>query len=89
MRLSVRYMAQLKQAAGVGLEPVEVDEGSTVATLLAHLAARHGALGRLLLSERGDPQPTLLVFLGEEQADPATLLRDGQVVTPLSPIAGG
>jgi molybdopterin converting factor small subunit len=89
MRLSVRYMAQLKHAAGVGSEQVELDGACTVAGLVAHLAGRNGNLCRLLLDERGGPQPTILVFLGDEQAGPATPLREGAVVTLLSPMAGG
>ena len=90
MRVSVRYMAQLRHAAGVAGEPVDVDGSCTVAGLVAVLAGRHGdGLRRLLLDERGGPQPTLLVFLDDQQASSATPLTEGSVVTLLSPMAGG
>ena len=91
MKVAVRYMAQLRQAAGVGAESIELDEGGSPTALLFLLAERHGAaLRRLLLTEEGMPQRTLLIFVGDEQADGArTELHDGDEVTLLSPIAGG
>ena len=89
MKVAVRYMAQLRQAAGVTTEVVEA--ATTLADLLGVLADRRGAaLRRLLLRDDGPPQPTLLVFVGDEQANVAgTTLREGDEVTLLSPIAGG
>lgn len=92
MRVSVRYMAQLRTAAGVAGETVEVDGPCTASDLVARVAARHGdALRRLLLGADGRPSPTILVFVGETQAGPEedTPLKDGEVVTLLSPVAGG
>ena len=91
MKVAVRYMAQLRQAAGVATEEVELNGGEKPAALLHLLAERHGEeLRRLLLTADGKPQATLLVFVGDDQADVAqTTLRDGDEVTLLSPIAGG
>ncbi len=91
MKIAVRYMAQLRQAAGVAAEVVELDEAGSLADLLRLLAERRGAeLCRLLLANNGSPQPTLLVFVGDAQADVSrTTLTDGDEVTLLSPIAGG
>jgi molybdopterin converting factor small subunit len=92
MRLTIRYMAQVRQAAGTASEQVEVDRPCTAAELLVRLAAeRGGAFARLVLDEAGGPQPTLLLFRGDDQiapGDPDTL-QHGDVVTILSPIAGG
>ncbi len=91
MRIGVRYMAQLKLAAGVAAEQVELPEPATVADLVALIAGRRDdKLRGLLLDADGRPQPTLLFFVGDAQADAwQTALRDGDVVTLLSPIAGG
>jgi len=92
IRVAVRYMAQVRQAAGVSAEAVELGGPCPVGDLLARLAQRHGPpLGRLLLDRHGAPQPTLLVFVGNEQVVPGEqhLLADGDVVTVLSPMAGG
>ncbi|MBI1915889.1 MAG: MoaD/ThiS family protein [Planctomycetes bacterium] len=90
--IRVRYVAQLKQAAGVAVEEVELSSSSSVRDLLLLLADRHGApLGNLLLGEDGSPQSTILVFVRDEQIVPSdgSLLKDGDVVTLLSPMAGG
>lgn len=89
MLVVVRYHAQLRQAAGVPGETISVDEAVTVEQLLGHLGERHPGLRRMLLDERGARQPTLLVFVGDRQARGPELLRDGDEVSLLTPIAGG
>ena len=92
MHITIEYAAQAKQAAGTGRECVEMTPPQTVRDLLPQLARRHGeALGRLLLNEDGEPQPALLLFLGDEQVPPDARreLNPGDVLTILPPIAGG
>ena len=91
MRVSVRYMAQLRQAAGAAVEQVELDRPCSVGELLTHLARRHGApLRDLLVDAGGVPHSGVLLFVGEEQVDlEKATLRDGDVVTVLTPMAGG
>jgi molybdopterin converting factor small subunit len=92
MRVTVRYMTQLRSAAGTAAETVDIESPCTAADLVAHLAARHGdALRRLLLGADGRPHPAVLVFVGDVQAGPgeSVALKDGDVVTLLSPVAGG
>jgi molybdopterin converting factor small subunit len=92
MQVAVRYLAQVKQAGGSAGEEVEVPASCSVEELLAHLAERHGAgLRDLLLDPAGKRQPTILVFVGDVQVAPgeSAQLRDGDVVTLLSPMAGG
>ena len=92
MKVLVRYMAQLRAAAGVAAETVDLDGPCTASELAARLAAGHGdALRRLLLGSDGRPHPAVLVFVGDTQAaagEPVPL-KDGDVVTLLSPVAGG
>jgi molybdopterin converting factor small subunit len=91
VKVVVRYMAQARQAAGAASEQVEVDRAGSIRDLLILLADRHGDRFRdLLLNAAGGVRPPLLLFVGDEQvgADwPA--LRDGDVVTVLTPMAGG
>jgi molybdopterin synthase sulfur carrier subunit len=92
MRVSVRYMAQLRTAAGVAEESVDLDGPCTASDLAALLAARHGdALRRLLLGADGRLSPVVLAFVGDTQVGPEErlALKDGDVITLLSPIAGG
>jgi molybdopterin converting factor small subunit len=90
MKVAVRYMAQMKQAAGVAEEQVELAVSCPVRDLLLHLADRQGnPLRNLLLGPDGGPQPTVLIFIGDQQVDLTARLQEGDVVTFLSPIAGG
>mgnify|MGYP002624460560 CR=1 FL=1 len=90
MQVTIRYMAQLKRAADTNSETLEVDDQSTVQSLLVRLTREHPDLERMLLND-GQLQPTILVFVGDDQVDDpqAQTLSEGDVVTLLSPIAGG
>ena len=92
MNIAVRYMAQLKTAAGCAAEQVELDASASVTDLVGRLARQHGEpLAGLLLDAGGRPQPTILVFVGDQQvvAGQSLVLKDGDVLTFLSPMAGG
>jgi molybdopterin converting factor small subunit len=84
-------MAQLRQAAGAACEQVELDRPGSVGELLARLADRHsGPFRDLLLDAGGGVRPAVLLFVGDEQVGPDRAgLRDGDVVTVLTPMAGG
>lgn len=89
LRITIRYSAQARQAVGQDAEVVDLDRPSTVADLLTHLAERHPNASRLLLAGDGRPQSALLVFVADEQVGVARMLKDGEVVSILPPIAGG
>ena len=92
MKVAVRYVAQLRRAAGVAGEEVALEAPCRAHELVARLARGHGPpLHDLLLDAQGRVQPTILVFVGDEQVRAAqdVTLRDGDVVTLLSPVAGG
>ncbi len=92
MKVTVRYLAQARHAAGVASEQVELDDPCPAAELVLRAAERHGgALKALLLGADGTLQPALLLFVGDEQVGPEAEceLKDGDVVTVLSPMAGG
>jgi molybdopterin converting factor small subunit len=89
MNIEVRYLAQLRPAAGRGAETVEAPDGCTVAALLRLLAGRGERLRAVLLDQQGDVRATILAFVGEEQAERDRVLRDGDEVTLMTPIAGG
>jgi molybdopterin converting factor small subunit len=90
MRIAVRYMAQAKQATGVAVEDLELLGPCLPRDLLGWLAERHGEPLRRLLCA-ADGKPAVLLFVGDEQVDPAdpVLIEEGDVVTVLSPMSGG
>lgn len=90
MRITVYYLAQLRRAAGVASETLELADGGTLEALLDELARRHGEpMRRHLLGTEGAPNRALLFFVGDEPAAPARTLRDGEAITILAPMAGG
>lgn len=90
MRITFEYLAQLKRAVGTSRETLDLPDGSTLGLALRHLAQLHGvAFSQLVLDEAQKPNPSLLFFVGEEQADSDRPLQDGDVITILAPMAGG
>ena len=92
MKIIVQYETQARRAAGVGSETVEVSEGATVAQVVRQLAASHGdPLRAILLDDAAEIQPTLLLFVSDEQIDRdgSTALSDGDSLTIMTPISGG
>lgn len=92
MKITVEYEAQAKRAAGVGSETVDVEVGTTVADVLKQLASAHGdPLKSILLDNAGALQPTLLLFVSDEQIDRdgSTQLSEGDSLTVMTPISGG
>jgi len=92
MRVTVRYSAQAREAAGAASEEVELDSERTVRELLVRVARAHGSpLRGFLLREDGAPHPSVLVVVGDEQVrvDDPRALKDGDVVSLWTPISGG
>ncbi|MBL6705733.1 MAG: MoaD/ThiS family protein [Planctomycetaceae bacterium] len=92
MVVTVEYTAQLKRAAGKAREDFELDDSDTLVDLVNVITDRHGdELSRLLKTADGNPQSTVIPFVGDDQVrwDAADILRDGVTVTLLSPISGG
>jgi molybdopterin converting factor small subunit len=92
MAVTVRYMAQLRSAAGVASESIDLRGPCTSSELAAQLVAQHGeSLRRLLVGADGRISPFILVFVGDTQVGPdePLSLEEGAVITLLSPVAGG
>ena len=92
MQVTVEYAAQVKRAAGVASEDVEVGQPCTVQDLVSRVASDHGEpLNHLLFDSDGSLHPSILLFVGDGQVrwQTAVELRENDVVTILSPISGG
>jgi molybdopterin converting factor small subunit len=94
MKLRVQYSAQLRTAIGRPHDEVDLPAGSSLAELLAHLAANldEAAAGHLI-APGGGFRPSLLVVVNDAatpvHAATTTELQPGDVVLLLPPIAGG
>jgi molybdopterin converting factor small subunit len=92
MKIRLEYVAQMKDAAGLSSEVLEVPAATSVLELLQTVAKSRGErLSGLLLTATGGLRPSALVFVGDEQFDAAEPrpLRDGDTVMVMSPLAGG
>ena len=92
MQVTVEYAGQVKRAAGVAGDVVELESPATLADVVAEIAKLRGeALQGTLLRERSELHPSILIFVGDRQVRDAAdhSMSDGDVVTFLSPISGG
>jgi molybdopterin synthase sulfur carrier subunit len=94
MKLRVQYTAQLREAVGRPHDELELPEGSSLADLLRQLAVQMDeAAAAHLIAPGGRLRPSLLVVVNESATSihvaAATVLRHGDVVLLLPPIAGG
>jgi len=92
MTITVEYSAFLKRHLGRSSETVDTGGPCTLQDLLRDLAARHGEpFQSTLLDANHQLRPMMLLAVDGEQVDWKTpvALREGNVVTILSPIAGG
>lgn len=92
MKIIVEYTAQVKKAAGLGREELEVPEETTLQELVKEVAEKHGpALKTILFPDSIELHPSILLFVSNEQVlwDEPRSLQAQNVVTILSPISGG
>ena len=86
--VTVRYWAAARAAAGVDAEPVPVEEGATLADVLAEVRSRHGARSRL-----AEVLAVCSVMVGDRpvgsRAPEDVRLAAGDTVELLPPFAGG
>ena len=89
MEITLKYSAQIKQAAGTAYETLSVKGPCTASEILKQVAASHEALQSMLYESKETIRPSLLLFVGEDQVTGEHMLEDGDVLTLMSPIAGG
>ncbi|HUZ01092.1 MAG TPA: MoaD family protein [Thermomicrobiaceae bacterium] len=81
MRVTVRYFASLREAAGRTSEQRDMPEGALVADLLASLASDYPALAGL--------QAASMPMVNQEYVEVARVLRDGDEFALIPPVSGG
>lgn len=92
MKITIRYEAQARRAAGVAEETIDLPAPSTVSDCIRHVGDTHGdTLRPILLDAAGAVQRSLLIFRGDDQVarDDARELTDGETITIMTPISGG
>ena len=92
MKVIVNYLAQLKQAAGISSESVDLETPCSVQELVIRVASNHGEpLRSFLLEPGGGLRTSILLIIGETQVhwETPVQIKEGDVITFLSPLAGG
>ena len=92
MKVTVKYAAQARLAVGRASEEIDLDGPVTVHDLVIRLSRQHGtAFRRLALDADGNPHPSLLVVIGDDQVRPGDdrKVTDGEEITLMPPISGG
>ena len=92
MKVTVNYLAQLKQVAGTPSESVKLDDACSVQDLVKYVAKQHGdSLRNFLLNSESDLRNSILAIVGYDQVHWETprQLKEGDEVSFLSPLAGG
>jgi len=92
MKVTFFYFAQVRRAAGLDSEAVELPAGADVAAAVRLLAEKHGTeFRKLVLDDAGGVRPSLLTVVNGLPALRAggKPLADGDGVTLLSAVSGG
>ena len=92
MIIYLHYTAQLAMEAGCSAEKLELCDDATVEQVVKDRANKHGGkFAEIVLSPDGDPVPTIMYVVNGEQVDRGTphILKDGDELMLMSPIAGG
>ncbi len=94
MRVKINYEAQLRIAAGISQEILDLPDGATLHNAICHAADSHGEplTSRLLTSDRC-VQLSILMFVNEQPVPPASMascfLNEGDTILLYPPISGG
>ena len=92
MTVIIHYRGQLASAMGVDSEEVNIEQASSIRSVLQELSARAGsAFAEIALDENGVPRRTLLVAIDGEQITDfgMELAPHVKEITLIPPIAGG
>ena len=92
MKIKVRYTAQLKKAMGRREEFVEIPNGTLIVNLLGVLLQQNKeAFTDIVFDDNGDFLNAVLLILNGQQTsiDSIQSLNENDVITIMSPIAGG
>jgi MoaD family protein len=92
MKVTITYHTQVREAAGISSEQIELIEGTDVTDALNMLANLRGERFRqMVLDENGSVRRELLVAINDEALirDRRRSLVEGDEVALLGPVAGG
>lgn len=92
MKITINYFGQLRQAAAVDSETIEIPDDSTIKKALKTRADHYGqSFEKVVLDEQGNIRPSVLVVVNGKGVDVQSLpaIGDGDEITFMPAIAGG
>lgn len=94
MRVRVTYHAQIRSVVGRSSDELELPEGASVLALLSQIADHNPEPVRgHLFATSGAIRPSLMVIVNNSpqphESAAAAMLKDGDAISLLPPIAGG
>ena len=91
MTITVNYLGQLRNFAGVETESRDV-ESSDIMDVVRNLSDAYGDdFGRVLLADDGNLRPSVMILVNDNpvQKDSLPPLKEGDKLTLMTAIAGG
>ncbi|WP_420322056.1 MoaD/ThiS family protein [Flagellimonas sp.] len=91
-KIKLVLTAQLKDAAGVSAEVVEINEGEKLQEVIRSVGKQYGeTFEAILFDENGDYRHSNLIVVNQVQVnfEDEININDGDEITLMSPIAGG
>jgi MoaD family protein len=92
MKVTLKYMGQLRHLTGKNEEQIECSEGSSLTDLLTKASGKYDPhFVDIVLDSTGTIRPSLIIIINGITAskDAAPNLSDGDTITLLTAIAGG
>ncbi len=81
IRVTILYFGQARDAAGTGEEEFTLPDRASVNVLVNESCGAHSRIGKM--------KSSMQIAVNEDIAEPGQVLKDGDVVAFLPPVAGG
>lgn len=92
MNIKINYLGQIRKTTRTNEEYIELNRESTIQDFIKNeLCQKHQDLGKLILEEDGTLRSIILIFDDKTKVIEGVPrnLRDGSVITIMTPITGG
>ena len=92
MKVTVKYLSQIRKATNVPQEEVELNHAISVQELIKTvLCKKYEKLSQVILDQSGALRPIILVFHQQKPVKEGTpsLIENGDIITIMAPITGG
>lgn len=92
MKITIKYKSQIKKETGIAYEVIELPDNETLQVVLKNLAKKHDkGFMNMLFDDNNNFKNTIFLAINNTQTlySENVKLKDADVLTIMSPIAGG